>query len=308
MTIYEVLEDIKSKRFKKVIIDSDTACEMDDQFAIAYAFACKNFEILSLNAAPCGVTVIGKDFDQGIVMCYDEIHRVCDKCEVTGKYPIYMGSDNSITDTKGPIDSPAARNIIKTAMEADEMIYIFAIGACTNISSAIMMEPAIKDKICVIYLAGHSLEHGKITEYNWRQDIGASEFLFNCGVLMVQLPCVGGTANMKLTLPTIRKYITGDSKACKFYRDEFPAEFAGNDANEPDGEFMGDHWVRGICDIAAPALFEIPEAFELVVMPTPSWDENYKYVLDESRHLELYMKSYDEDAVIVDALTKINTL
>lgn len=308
MNIYEVLDDIKSPRVKKVIIDSDTACEMDDQYAIAYSFACKSFEILSLNAAPCGVTVMGKDFDIGIVQNYNEILRVCEKCGMTGKYPTYMGSDNSITDTKGPIDSPAARNIIKTALEADEMIYIFALGAATNISSAIMMEPAIKDKICVVFLAGHSIEYGRIDEYNWRQDIGASEFLFNCGVKMVILPARGGTAEMLFRLPMIRKYLTGDSVACKFFREEFPAEFAGNAAKEPDGEFMGDHWVRHISDIAAPALFEIPEHFDLEIIPTPRWDEEYKYIIDETRHPMIMMNKLDPDPIMIDALVKINTL
>jgi len=61
MNIKKILEDIKSDRVKKVIIDSDAACELDDQYALAYSFACKSFEILSLNAAPMGVTVLGKD-------------------------------------------------------------------------------------------------------------------------------------------------------------------------------------------------------------------------------------------------------
>lgn len=311
MNINEILKDIKSDRVKKVIIDSDAACELDDQYALAYSFACKSFEILSLNAAPMGVTVLGKDFDIGVAMCYHEILHICDVCGVTGKYPVYMGSKESITDTPdhGPVDSPAARNIIKTALESDELIYIFAMGAVTNISSAIMMEPAIKDKICVIFLGGHSIEHGTYAEYNWKQDEFAGRYLFDCGTNIVQLPAKGGTAEMRLKLPFIKKYITGDSKACKFFREEHPSHFAGYAASEPDGEFMGDNWVRGICDIAAPALFEIPECFDLTLIPIPDCDENGKYVFYETRPWEIYMKRIlDHDAVMRDALEKINTL
>jgi len=308
MNINEILKDIKSNRVKKVIIDSDAANEMDDQYAIAYAIAldkAKKIELLSINAAPFGN---GEDFPDTVRASYDEIIRVLKATETFGDYPVYEGSDGSITASNAPIDSPAAQSIIKTALESDELVYILALGACTNIASAVMLEPTIKNKICVIWLAGHSLEYGMINEYNWRQDVGASEFLFNCGVKMVLLPARGGTGEMKFRLPMIRRYLTRDSVACKFFRDEFPANFAGKAAKEPDGEFMGDHWVRQISDIAAPALFEIHECFDLEIIPTPLWDDEFRYVIDKSRHPMIIMNKLEPDPVMIDALMKINTL
>ncbi len=49
-------------------------------------------------------------------------------------------------------NSPAARAIIEAAHKYDEIVYILTTGACTNVSSAIMLDPSIMEKICVIWL------------------------------------------------------------------------------------------------------------------------------------------------------------
>ena len=48
-----ILDAIKSKDRKKIILDTDAYNEVDDQFAIAYAMlAPETIELLSINAAP----------------------------------------------------------------------------------------------------------------------------------------------------------------------------------------------------------------------------------------------------------------
>ena len=49
----KILDQIKSAKPKKIILDTDAYNEIDDQFAIAYAMRCpETVEILSINAAP----------------------------------------------------------------------------------------------------------------------------------------------------------------------------------------------------------------------------------------------------------------
>ena len=50
----------------------------------------------------------------------------------------------------------AADNIINTVMNSDERIYIVAIGAITNVASAIIKCPEIANKAVVIWLGGHA--------------------------------------------------------------------------------------------------------------------------------------------------------
>ena len=47
-----VLAHLHNGKAKKVIIDSDTYNEMDDQYAVAYALGNPNMEVISINAAP----------------------------------------------------------------------------------------------------------------------------------------------------------------------------------------------------------------------------------------------------------------
>ena len=52
MTLQEILSDIKSDRRKKVILDTDTYNEIDDQYAVAYCYLSDKIDLLSVNAAP----------------------------------------------------------------------------------------------------------------------------------------------------------------------------------------------------------------------------------------------------------------
>ena len=52
MTPEQILADIRTDRVKKVIVDTDTFNEMDDQYAVAYAVASPKMDVLAINAAP----------------------------------------------------------------------------------------------------------------------------------------------------------------------------------------------------------------------------------------------------------------
>ena len=306
MDIYQILEDIRSDRLKKVIVDSDTANEMDDQYAIAYAVALDNFskfQLLSINAAPFGNS---EDFVDNSKKSYDEIIRVLKEIGKFGNYPVFEGPSNSITAEKGPVNCPAARNIIETALGSDEIIYILALGACTNIASAIMLEPEIKDKICVIWLAGHTFSYGHAREYNVNQDFKAGQILFDSGVSIVQMPAFGGgTEVLRASLSKIRNALTKDTSACNFFAYQLPCEFKAPADNEhPDAKI----WSRVLWDIAAPGLFSRPDAFDLSVITAPIITDDGTYGFDETRHKEIYMNSVNPDIIIDDALSYIANL
>ena len=109
MTLEKILEDLKTPRVKKVIVDSDTYNEMDDQYAIAYAIGSDKMDVIALNAAPFK-NDRSASFEDGMEKSYDEILRVLDHIEKVGQYPAYKGSRTRIEDDPehGPVDSPAA--------------------------------------------------------------------------------------------------------------------------------------------------------------------------------------------------------
>ncbi|MDD6800850.1 MAG: nucleoside hydrolase [Firmicutes bacterium] len=299
MNIERILEDIKSDRVKKVILDSDTYNEMDDQYAVAYALGSKKIDLIALTAAPFK-NERSESFADGMKKSYNEILRILKTTGKTGCCPVFEGSERIISSSPdlSPVDSPAARNIIKAALESDEIIYVLATGCCTNVASAIMLEPAIKDKICVVWLGTNDFGLD-VREFNIAQDYRAGQILINSGVNLVLLPVnAPGERGTKTLLAKrdIFNAIKNNSNACVFFRDTLPAEFDY------------DPWPRVIWDIAAPALLTNPSAFELEIIPAPVFTDEYRHAFDATRHKIIYMNKLDPSAVFAGLFETINSL
>ncbi len=69
-----------------------------------------------------------------------------------------------------------------------------AIGAITNVASAILMEPKIVERIVIVWLGGHAL-YWPHREFNLAQDVPA-RIVFDSGVPLVQIPCMGVTTHL----------------------------------------------------------------------------------------------------------------
>jgi len=306
MTLNEIIADLKNDRVKKVIFDSDTYNEMDDQYAIAYALGSERMNVVAINAALFH-NQRSESFTDGMEKSYEEIGRVLKVCHREGTVDVFKGCPTPISESPdfAPVDSPASRNIIKVAHESDEMVYVLTTGACTNVSSAIMMDPSIKDKICVVWLGGMCLEHPELYEFNLVQDYRAGQILLNSGVNLVLLPAIGaaghGTQELRATDEDL-KHIKGDSDACVFFRDTLPDEFRAETV-----AYAG-RFERIIWDVAAPAAISVPEALEFSIIPAPIFADNQRYSFDATRHKIIYMEKLDAAPVFKDAFTCISRL
>lgn len=212
-----------------VVIDSDTKNEVDDQYAIAWAAKEKErINLLAVYAAPfshdclkrfmgqplnleggeAGITYAEKP-GTGMELSYEEILKLYDLLgeDPTGK--VFKGSEEYIKDTGGAVESEAARDLIKKAHECEDTLYVLAIGAITNVASAIMMDPSIITKICVIWLGGQPLEYGHGIEFNLMQDTAAANVLFESGVPMVYIPCMSVASMLTLTEDEIKNNLIG---------------------------------------------------------------------------------------------------
>ena len=305
MTLNEILTDIKSDRVKTVIFDSDTYNEMDDQYAIAYALGSERMNVVAINAALFH-NQRSESFADGMEKSYEEIARVLKVCH-REEVPSFRGCPTPISESKdfAAVDSPAVRNIIKVAHESEDMVYILTTGACTNVSSAIMIDPSIKENICVVWLGGNCLEEPELFEFNLVQDYRAGQYLINCGVNLILLPAIGakghGTQMLRATDEDL-KHIKGDSDACVFFRDTLPDEFRAETV-----EYSG-RFIRVIWDVAAPAVLSVPEALEFSIIPAPVFGDNGKYAYDAMRHKIIYMEKLNAREVFKDAFESIAKL
>ncbi len=299
MNIQKILDDIRSDRVKKVIIDTDAANELDDQFAIAYALGSDKTEVLSINAAHFAHN--GSDRKIGMEKSYAEIKRVLSAYMPDCKIPVYKGCVSTIGDNGGkPVESEAVKNIIDTARSSEETVYVLGIGTATNIASAIALCPEIKERIAVIWLGGNDFEKNDLEEYNLIQDYAAGQILLDSGVSLVLCPAFHVTSALYAPIEEFEKELSGKGPVCELL-----------------WQLVNQHWHIGYCpenygrtiwDIAAVALLSKPECADLKIIKAPIFSEEKAYAFDDSRHEIIWLEKLDRDTVYADAWKNIKGL
>lgn len=194
MTNEQFLKNLKSP-LKNIdaVLDSDAYNEVDDQYAISYMLRSSEINPVAIYAAPFYNTKSESPAD-GMEKSYNEILHIT---ELAGrpdmKDKVYRGSTSYLKDEKTPVISPAAEDLCKRAMNysPEKPLYVVAIGAITNIASALLLKPEIKENIVVVWLGGNAVESKWFYEFNMSQDIAAARVVIGSGVPFVQLPCKG---------------------------------------------------------------------------------------------------------------------
>ena len=283
------------------ILDTDAYNEIDDQFAIAYLVrsASENLRIKAFYAAPFHNRLSNSPAD-GMEKSYQELKRILSLCGAD--YPIYRGSKHYLPDEKTPVLSEAAKDLAKRALDysAEHPLYIIAIGAITNVASAILKNPAMKENCVFVWLGGHRLDIPKgAGEFNMRQDIAAARVIFGSGAPVVQLPCQGVVDAFATGRWELEHFLKGRNDLCD-YLVEHTVEAA-------EGYAAGKPWTRVIWDVTAVAwLMNGEDRFmrsRLVPAPIPCYDQ--EYARNEDRHLVRYVYRIHRDKLFEDLFNKL---
>jgi inosine-uridine nucleoside N-ribohydrolase len=168
---------------RRIFLDSDTANEIDDLYAIARALLEPGFEIAGLSSAQWNTRLSPPDTVAESQKLNTEILRLTGSQEI----PAPLGSEMIMGKPWGgdePRDSPAARLMIREAraMKAGERLAIVNTGATTNVASAIKLAPDILPKVAVYLMGAHYFAGRKVwnkDEFNVRNDLNALNFLLN---------------------------------------------------------------------------------------------------------------------------------
>ena len=143
-----------------VVLDTDAYNEIDDQFAIAYLL--KNQDKLRIKgfcAAPFFNSNSSSPKD-GMERSYLEIAKLLDFAgEGELKQKVYRGSESYLPNEKTPVESEAADFLASLSRQysPENPLYIVAIGAITNVASAFLKYPEMKERTVVVWLGGHAL-------------------------------------------------------------------------------------------------------------------------------------------------------
>jgi len=165
----------------RIIIDTDAFCERDDQHAIAYALLSPEFfEIEGFTAVHNGPGTV----EDNVL----EIYNIMALAGIGG-IPVVKGADGPLPGPGRPVDSEAARFIIERSKDQDKgELVVLGIGPATNLASAILLDPSIKQRVTFAWLGGADWPHGRGGEHNSILDIEAQRVLFSSGVKLKYIP------------------------------------------------------------------------------------------------------------------------
>lgn len=299
-----------------MVLDTDTKNEIDDQFALTYAYRLHTCGLLSLDAVYAAPFTHDPSptAGEGMEQSYEEIVRILG---LLGKKDTdgfaFRGSDRFMEDQA--VDSPAARDLVQRAMRFSpgEPLYVVAIGAITNVASAILMEPRIIDRIVVVWLGGTDVHQNRADEYNLMQDPASSRIILDCGVPLIQLPCRGVVDKFTTTVSELERFIDGKT-AIGTYLTENVRECCGDEVRS-----------RVIWDVTAVGYVVHPEWFSADLIHTPHLtekpeiSESFKVLdcyeetggrlfwsHDSDRHFMRAVTWFDRDALFGDLFSMIN--
>ncbi len=190
---------------RDVVLSADVGNEIDDQWAVAYLVASPEFNVLGFISAhaPPLVPPAAETSARIIEDVVRERLGLGDQAP-----PIVVGAHQALSAEGEAQDSAGARFLIETSKNysASQRLTVLAIGAATDVASAVMLDPSIVDRIELVAMGLKNRNTGG-QEFNLMNDIKAWQVLFDSA-----LPITIGTfdvcaQNLGLTLEQAEQLI-----------------------------------------------------------------------------------------------------
>ena len=280
----------------RAVLDTDTYNEIDDQFALVQAMLSpERITLEAIYAAPF-YNDRSTGPGHGMDLSYDEILALLQRLDVVPDGLVHKGVRDYVGPAKQALEAPAVDDLIGRARAGspDDPLHVIAIGAISNVASALLKAPDIIDRTVVVWLGGNALDWPTQQEFNLMQDIGGVQVLFDSGVPLVVLPCWGVVSHLHSTVPEIEQHVEPHGEIGKFLAMRFK-------------EYETDHagWSKEIWDMAAVAWVLNAEWAPSVLVPTPIMTDNMTYSVDRSRHVMRYVTMVKRDPIMRDFIRKL---
>ena len=140
----------------------------------------------------------------------------------------------------------------------EEPLYVVAVGAITNVASAILIAPEIIERIVIVWLGGNPLYWPHTREFNLMQDLQSAQVVLDCGVPFVWLPARGVVSHLHTTVAEMERYVQGRGKVGDYLVQIFK-------------DYASDHfaWSKVIWDISATAYLINPAWVPTEIVHSP---------------------------------------
>lgn len=285
-----------------VVIDTDAFNEVDDQFALAYLLQNRDrLRLQAIYAAP----FLNEKADtpkEGMEKSYQEILKLLDLADIPElKKSVLKGAEYFLEDELTLAASEAAEDLICRAMahSEEDPLYVIGIAAATDIASAILYEPRIRDRMVVVWLGGSAFHCGEMEEFNLAEDVAAARVLFDSGVPLVQLPCWGVVENFSISRPELETYFLGKTPLVDY--------LAGYAIAAMEEWAPGTAWAKVLWDVTAVAwlLNDGQRFMNDRIVSCPEIAGASGYIFSEGRHSMRYIYRVERDALMTDMIRKL---
>ncbi len=168
----------------RVILDTDAACEADDQYAIVHAVLTPRFLIRGIIAEQFYLS----EGEASVEKSFQVIECILKLMNLSGTVPVKRGAIRPLCSEMDMIESDGAKLIVDEAMRDDkEPLFVLCQGAITNMALALLIQPEIAQRLTCIWIGGASYPKGG-WEFNLCNDYHAANVVFKSEMNLWQVP------------------------------------------------------------------------------------------------------------------------
>lgn len=247
----------------RVVLDCDTANEVDDQFAIAHALGSP--EALDVR----GVISVHNTTAHGPSsrdMYQEEAGRVVGLCG--SGIPCIPGAERPMEDRSTPVPSEGLDFLVAEAKQAP--LTIIATGPATDVASLVLVAPEVRENLRVVWLGGFgdeaSYRRFKMGELNGRADIAAWRALLEEPVELWQVPGWPAPAKLVVDSSSAEELQSFGRPIADYLAEILLRWISGHDSPvDPEGEKI-------LWDVACVAAIADPDVVTFEPLAVPNLD------------------------------------
>ncbi len=290
-----------------VIFDTDANNELDDQHAMAYLLL--NEEAFSTIGITVNATRNGGEIGEHV----KEAQRVLKLCNKDGEVPLYAGANANFIDISPHVKDAgfdgqeAVDFIIKEAMKKrKEKLVLLPVGKLTNIALALQKEPAIAERVRVVWLGANYPDPG---EYNLDNDIESMNYVLKTKVpfemVTVRYGLPSGTAAVTVTQDEIFKKMPGlGPEANEAVTGRHGGSFTSFGDYSVDlfshTHFYDEHKSRSLFDMAAVAIVKDASWATATEIPCPLYEGGQWVEQADNPRKILVWENFNREEIIAD--------
>lgn len=297
----------------RVIFDTDTNNELDDQHALAYLLF--NQSAFKIEGITINATSSGGNIDKQ----YEEAKRVLQLC-AADTLPVLKGADQSFENILPTIDSSAYDGkdaadlmIAQAHKSSEDKLLILAVGKLSTVALAVAKDPSIAKKIRLVWLGSNYPEPG---EHNQNNDTVAMNYLINSAIdfemVTVRYGKPSGTDAVKITQQEVNKSMPGlgphiATPVTGRHGGEFYCfgDYSVNLFEHID--YHGDPPARALFDMAAVAIVKNSSWAQVKEIPAPIFINNQWIDRPDNTRTIKVWENFNRNEIIKDFLSSFPT-